>query len=152
MSDNVSFFSAVAAGCTAFALVAAVFVTPNFAEAAETATTPSCSFLDAPTRSVSPAKLPAKLAALAPPLDERDQIAALESVQFALSEVADGSSYVWHRSHGRLSGVIKPIRSHKTIAGSVCRTILVVLNTTDLTKKTEAIACRMSNGVWQIEG
>ncbi len=148
MSDNVSFFSAIAAGCTAFALVAAVLVAPDFAEAAETVTTPSCSCPDTPTRTIPRPKL----AALAPPLDERDQIAALESVQFALSEVADGSSYVWHRSHGRLSGVIKPIRSHKSVAGSVCRTILVVLNTTELTKKTEVIACRMPNGVWQIEG
>ena len=86
------------------------------------------------------------------PLDESDEIAALESVQFALSEVADGSSYVWHRSNGRLSGIVKPMSSFKDTHGSVCRHVLVVFNSTDLTKKTEAVACRLATGVWQLEG
>ena len=40
-----------------------------------------------------------KFAGLQGPLDESDEIAALQSVQYALSEVADGSSYIWHRSN-----------------------------------------------------
>jgi surface antigen len=93
-----------------------------------------------------------KFADLKLPLDESDEIAALESVQFALTEVADGSSYVWHRNNGRLSGVIKPLTSFKDSRGSVCRHVLVVLNSTDLTKKTEAVACRLSTGVWELDG
>lgn len=94
----------------------------------------------------------AKLAALPPPLDVDDEIAALESVQIALSKVADGSSYVWHRSHGRLSGVVRPTSSFKDTKGQVCRHITVVLNTQDETRRTETTACRLNTGIWQLEG
>ena len=93
-----------------------------------------------------------KLAGIPPPLDLADEIAVLESVQLALSRVADGSSYVWHRSHGRLSGVVRPTSSFKDARGQVCRHITVVLNSLDTTKRTEAIACRLGNGVWQLDG
>ena len=39
-------------------------------------------------------------------LDEDDEIAALEAIRVALTEVSDGASYVWHRRHGRLGGTI----------------------------------------------
>lgn len=93
-----------------------------------------------------------KFAGLQGSLDESDEIAALQSVQYALSEVADGSSYIWHRSNGRLSGVVKPLTSFKDQQGSVCRHVLVVLNSSETTKKTETVACRLSSGVWQLEG
>lgn len=93
-----------------------------------------------------------KLAAIPPPLDLADEIAVLESVQLALTRVADGSSYVWHRSHGRLSGVVRPTSSFKDARGQVCRHLTVVLNSLDTTKRTEAIACRLDNGIWQIDG
>lgn len=93
-----------------------------------------------------------KLAGLPPPLDLADEIAVLESVQLALTRVADGSSYVWHRSHGRLSGVVHPTKSFKGADGQVCRRLTVVLNTFDTTKRTETIACRLENGIWQLEG
>ena len=93
-----------------------------------------------------------KLAAVPPPLDLADEIAVLESVQLALTRVADGSSYVWHRSHGRLSGVVHPTSSFKDAQGQVCRRVTVVLSSMDTTKRTKAIACRLENGVWQLEG
>ncbi len=93
-----------------------------------------------------------KLAGLPPPLDLADEIAVLESVQLALSRAADGSSYVWHRSHGRLSGVVRPTRSFKDAQGQVCRQVTVVLNSLDTTKRTETIACRLENGIWQLQG
>lgn len=93
-----------------------------------------------------------KLAGIPPSLDLADEIAVLESVQLALSRVADGSSYVWHRSHGRLSGVVRPTSSFKDARGQVCRHLTVVLNSLDTTKRTEAIACRLENGVWQLDG
>ena len=43
-------------------------------------------------------------------LDARDEVAALERIQYALSEVGDGSTYVWKRWHGRLSGIDTPDR------------------------------------------
>ena len=45
-----------------------------------------------------------------------------------LTEVADGSSYIWRRSHGRLSGIVKPLSSFKDTNGSVCRHAVVVLS------------------------
>jgi surface antigen len=151
MRSNPSLFPLVAGGLTAFALVSAVFVSSDFAAAADaTASAPSAS-CSCPNSGAQTSSKP-KFARLAGPLDESDEIAALESVQYALSEVADGSSYIWHRSNGRLSGVVKPLASFKDKRGGVCRHILVVLNSTDLTKKTEAVACRLTTGVWQLEG
>jgi surface antigen len=69
-----------------------------------------------------------------------------------LTEVADGSSYVWHRSNGRLSGIVKPVSSFKDTNGAVCRHVIVMLNGEDVTKKTETVACRMNNGVWKLDG
>jgi len=84
-------------------------------------------------------------------LDQNDEFAALESVQLALTEVADGSSYIWHRSHGRLSGIVKPISSFKDTRGAVCRHAVVVLSGIDQTKRTEIVACRLPTGIWQLE-
>lgn len=151
MYSSPSFFPLTAGGLTAFALVASIFFTADFATAAEAAAPgqpPSCS---CPNNGAQKSTKP-KFAELRMPLDESDEIAALESVQFALTEVADGSSYVWHRSHGRLSGVVKPLTSFKDSRGTVCRHVLVVFNGTDETKKTETVACRLATGVWQING
>lgn len=138
------------AGLTAFALVSAIFISADLAEASDASksSNPNCS---CPENSGKASGRP-KLAGLTTPLDEADELAALESLQFALSEVADGSSYVWHRSHGRLSGIVKPIGSFKGQQGAVCRTILVVFNSAEHSKKTEAVACRLANGIWQLEG
>jgi hypothetical protein len=85
-------------------------------------------------------------------LDERDEIAALERIQYALSEVADGNTYVWRRWHGRLSGVIHPTVSFKDASGNVCRHLTVLMTTGDRTKRIEGIACRMESGRWRLEG
>ena len=149
MSSNVSLFPLAAAGLTAFALVAAIFVSSDFAAAADKIQpSAGCS---CPNSSDKSATKP-KFAEYQKPLDESDEIAALESVQFALTEVADGSSYVWHRSNGRLSGIVKPTTSFKDGQGGVCRHVVVVLNSTDTSKKTEAVACRLATGVWQLDG
>ena len=37
-------------------------------------------------------------------LDDNDEIAALEAIRVALTEVGDGATYVWHRNNGCLSG------------------------------------------------
>ena len=57
-------------------------------------------------------------------LDEYDEIAALEAIRVALTEVGDGTTYVWHRQHGRLSGIVQPTSPSRTrpagSAGTSC--------------------------------
>jgi surface antigen len=85
-------------------------------------------------------------------LDEKDEIAALERIQFALSEVGDGKTYVWRRWHGRLSGLVQPTASFRASDGKVCRHLVVLMTTGQTTKKQEGIACRLPSGRWQLEG
>ena len=85
-------------------------------------------------------------------LDETDEVAALESVQFALSEVGDGASYIWHRNNGRLSGLVQPVTSFKDDHGQICRHVVVILTAGINTKKTEGVACRLTSGQWKLEG
>lgn len=176
-------FLAVAATTVAgFCLVAAVFLSPDFALAADPAAktrskpqplaAPHTPAQQAPQITPDPAA-PAdksggaactcpqqkeklwhrpKFAELRAQLDEADEVAALESVQLALSEVGDGSTYVWHRFHGRLSGIVQPTSSFKDASGAICRHIVVMLSAGTDTKKTEGIACRLADGRWQLEG
>lgn len=145
MSDNASLFPFAAAGVTAFALVATLFFFSDFARAGEAAAATNCLCLKGTDTDLHPA--PSDAAAL----NESDEIAALESVQLALTEIADGSSYIWHRNHGRLSGIVKPVSSFKDAKGSVCRYAVVVLSNPDTTKRTEIVACRLPTGIWQLE-
>jgi hypothetical protein len=85
-------------------------------------------------------------------LDENDEIAALEAIRVALSEVGDGSTFVWHRRHGRLSGLVQPTSSFKDPAGRICRHILLIMNSGGYTGRTEGVACRLEDGRWQLEG
>jgi len=87
-----------------------------------------------------------------PRLDVRDEIAALERIHYALSEVGDGKTYVWRRWHGNLSGVIHPTASFKDDSGKVCRHLMVLLTTGQRTSKMEGIACRLPSGRWQLDG
>ncbi|MEO1205626.1 MAG: hypothetical protein AAFV45_04775 [Pseudomonadota bacterium] len=81
-----------------------------------------------------------------------DKLAALESVQLALSEVADGSTYVWHRSHGNLSGIIRPTRSYFGRNREVCRELLILLSANTLNRQTKTTACRDETGIWRLNG
>jgi hypothetical protein len=85
-------------------------------------------------------------------LDENDEIAALEAIRVALSEVGDGGSYVWYRQHGRLSGVVQPTVSFKDMAGRVCRHILLIMTVGTATGRAEGVACRLGDGRWQLDG
>ena len=146
MSDNASLFPFAAAGLTAFALIATLFFAPEFARAGEmTSAAADCLCLKGTSSDLKPSAIEKPL------LNESDEIAALESVQLALTEIADGSSYIWHRNHGRLSGIVKPVSSFKDVKGSVCRYAVVVLSSVDVTKRTEIVACRLPTGIWQLE-
>jgi hypothetical protein len=85
-------------------------------------------------------------------LDENDEIAALEAIRVALTEVGDGATYVWHRQHGRLSGIVQPTVSFKDGAGRVCRHILLIMTVGTATGRAEGIACRLADGRWQLDG
>lgn len=85
-------------------------------------------------------------------LDENDEIAALEAIRVALTEVGDGATYVWRRTHGRLSGIVQPTASFKDPAGRVCRHIVLSMSIGTATAKAEGIACRLGDGRWQLDG
>lgn len=87
-----------------------------------------------------------------PIFDARDEAAALEAVTVALTEVGDGSTYVWYRHGGRLSGLVQPTQSFKDVLGRVCRHIVVTLNDASRSKRTEGIACRLADGGWELDG
>jgi surface antigen len=85
-------------------------------------------------------------------LDENDEIAALEAIRIALTEVGDGGSYVWRRTHGRLSGIVQPTASFKDPAGRVCRHIVLTMSIGMASARAEGIACRLADGRWQLDG
>jgi hypothetical protein len=89
---------------------------------------------------------------LRPLFDARDEGAALEAVTVALTEVGDGSTYVWYRHGGRLSGLVQPTQTFRDALGRVCRHIVVTLNDSSRSKRTEGIACRLADGGWQLDG
>ena len=147
MFNNGSLFPIAAAGLTAFLLGTAILFSADFAHAAGQTPGASCLCPRAAGQNATTSKFfETKIL-----LDQNDEYAALESVQLALTEVADGSSYIWHRSHGRLSGIVKPLSSFKDTHGSVCRHAVVVLSGVEATKRTEIVACRLSTGIWQLE-
>ena len=140
-------------------LVSFVFMSSDFAAADDQAAKPNSGACACPeTQNSNPPNPWArpKVADLrsipAPHLDESDEIAALDAIRIALTEVADGSTYVWHRHHGHLSGIIQPTQSFKDAAGNVCRHIVTMLTTGSKTEKLEAVACRLADGNWQLDG
>src|SRR5262245_51364609 len=85
-------------------------------------------------------------------LDEDDEIAALEAIRVALTEVGDGVSFVWHRRYGELGGLVQPTQSFKDGGGRVCRHIIVILSAGRRSGRFEGTACRLGGGRWQLEG
>ena len=173
-----SLFPVAAASALAFVMTAAIFLAPDIAGATEARANKSPQNQSQP-KAQGPAQTPtlpqasnstcgcpgakeklwvrpkfAEMPAVTQPvmLDETDEIAALESVQFALSEVGDGASYIWHRNNGRLSGLVQPVGSFKDGRGQICRHVVVVLTAGANSKKTEGVACRLSTGQWKLEG
>ena len=87
-----------------------------------------------------------------PVLDASDEFAALDAVQIALTEAADGSTYVWQRHHGRLNGAIRMTRTFRASDSRLCRHLVMTLTAGRYTRKTEGIACRDRDRVWSLEG
>lgn len=85
-------------------------------------------------------------------LTENDEIAALESIQMGLSQMDDGTPFVWRHDNGRLSGIVRPTVSFRNAEGKVCRHVVVLLTTGYKTSTAEGIACRLPNRRWVLEG
>lgn len=153
MSSDSRLLPLAAAAAAAFALVAGVFLVPGFAKAQDnplappTAAAPNCTCPEAQGKPMKP-----KFAGLGGELDESDEIAALASIQHALSHAADGATYAWQRTNGRLSGIVHPTSSFRNADGDLCRHIVVMLTTGYATKKTEGTACRIAKGRWHLRG
>lgn len=172
-----SLFPGVAVVATGIGLVAAIFISTDFARAAEPrpatglplgarpipidprdgqtgdarSAGPSCSCPDAREKSSRP-KFAGLIAGPTSALDESDEIAALASVHLALNGVGDGQAYVWARSNGRLSGLVRPVSSFRNDDGQICRHVILLLTTGLTTKRTESTACRLPGGRWQLGG
>jgi 17 kDa outer membrane surface antigen len=164
MRQHTCLFPIAAASLTAFVTAAAIVMSPDAVFAAEKSAPPaahpapqagdsSCGCPPAKEKLWSRPKF-AEMPTLSQKivLDETDEIAALESVQFALTEVGDGASYIWHRNNGRLSGMVQPVTSFKDGQGQICRHVVVILTAGATSKKTEGIACRLTSGQWKLEG
>ncbi len=85
-------------------------------------------------------------------LDERDELATLHAIHMALQTVGDGGAYIWHRDNGLLDGVVRPTTSFKAADGSICRHIIIELNSGRYSRKAEGIACRDARGRWSLSG
>jgi len=142
------------AGAAAGSLALGLICGLAHAHDAKPAEQPHCS---CPTPDPNPSKPPAvsakpKFAETNAHLDENDEIAALEAIRVALTEVGDGATYVWYRQHGRLSGIVQPTASFKDLAGRVCRHILLIMTVGSAKGRAEGIACRLGDGRWQLNG
>ncbi len=84
--------------------------------------------------------------------DTSDAATALESVQFALTHVGDGGTYVWRRRKAGLSGVVQPTSSFRNASGSICRHVVMLVSKGAKSGKAEGIACRLTDGRWNLEG
>jgi hypothetical protein len=93
-----------------------------------------------------------KVASQRPALERVDEIAALEALQVALSEVGDGATYVWHRPGGRLSGIVRPTTSFRSREGKICRHLELLLTAGTFTRRVEGVACRLPDGIWSLHG
>jgi surface antigen len=86
--------------------------------------------------------------ALSVKLDLDDRVAALQAIQYALEEVGDGATYLWHRKKGELHGFVKPVASYLDDQGRVCRTMKLALTVGEFSREVEGIACRADDKRW----
>lgn len=127
-------------------LVTPSFVAGTIAEHQRTRVT-SCPDPQDCVAQVQHAQRPAKAR-----LDASDAYAALKAINVGLTEVGDGSTFVWHRAHGRLRGTVRPTSSFRDTDGRICRHLIVTLASGRYARTAEGIACRLPDGVWTLEG
>lgn len=156
MRSHRSILAIRAAGLSIVLLVGSTFTVPTPAVASGSgqllsrAAPCQCPAKSAPDSGAS--RSPSSRVETLPYLGARDEAAALEAIQLALTEVGDGSTYVWHRHGGRLSGLVQPTQSFVDALGRVCRHIVLTLNDASRSRRAEGIACRLDDGGWQLDG
>lgn len=133
---------------TGFVLAALVFIAADPAYSAEQPQDKAqCECSDA-----RKASRPSFAGLPGPKLDERDEIAVLESIQMGLSDMDDGTPFVWRHANGHLSGIVRPTSSFRDTEGRLCRHVVVLLTTGYKTSTAEGIACRLPDRRWTLEG
>ena len=85
-------------------------------------------------------------------IEPGDDVAALEAVEIALTQASDGATYVWRRGNGRIVGAVRPTRTFRDADSRMCRHIEMQLRLGAYMRRTEGIACRGTDGVWNLEG
>lgn len=144
MRSEASFATLCATGLAGAAMVFMILVAPSALNAAEPAM-PVTRFEQSPPRALPHHDTRTTL-------DDNDEVAMLDAIHTALSQVGDGATYVWHRNHGRLSGAFQPTQSFKDRTGRICRHLVIMLVAGRHTQKTEGAACRGTDGRWSLEG
>jgi surface antigen len=152
MRCSPSFAALAAAVAATLSVVAAPFLSVGGAMAAETKHgSAACTCADKDKQPGKPGCI-SNFPDLKATLNGKDEVAALEALQLALTEAADGATVVWRRQHGRLSGLVQPTSSFKDESNRVCRHIVMTLTSGGYSRKVEGIACRQGDGVWSLEG
>ncbi len=95
---------------------------------------------------------PLDLPMMRSPIEPGDDTAALEAVEIALTQASDGATYVWRRGNGRLVGAVRPTATFRDADRRICRHIEMQLRLGAYVRRTEGIACRAADGVWDLEG
>jgi hypothetical protein len=95
---------------------------------------------------------PQSFEALRAKLEPDDPIAVLEAIGYALAEVGDGSTYVWHRTDGPLMGNVRMVGTFRGDDGAVCRRLAVTLVLGNVTRPADISACRDAGGNWVLGG
>lgn len=159
MRPETGFAPACCGLIAAFSLAAVVILAPDLVIAGSDGPSPAssdCDCIDRDAPAPAPLSRSSSRSELSstprPRLEDRDRVAALEAVQLALSEIGDGSAYVWYARSGRISGVVQPVASFKDARGRICRHVVVSLSAGAFSREREGVACRADSGVWQLEG
>ena len=85
-------------------------------------------------------------------LEPDDLIAALQAIDVALTQAGDGATYVWRHGNGRLNGAVQMTGTFRDADGRICRHLRMLLNSGTYSRQREGIACRQSDGAWELDG
>lgn len=92
------------------------------------------------------------LAELKAGLKPDDRRTALEALQVALTEMADGATFAWQRPARRLEGKVTPIAAFRDNRGRLCRRVIYWLSLGGYDRQIEGIGCREPDGSWSLSG
>lgn len=92
------------------------------------------------------------LPTLRAPIEPGDHVATLQAIEIALTQAGDGATYVWNRGSGRITGAVRPTSTFRDADRRICRHLEMQLRLGAYVRRTEGIACRGADGVWELEG